>query len=127
MDGPSGWPATASFGTHFPDVEIRLKTADQKLTARIAEENVAIDFLHIDADHTYEQCKHDFFAYRRLMASVHVITIHESTDMRTCSDRVVNELRSLRYRLMEQLIALGRSLAIVADSRDTPKLHAQGE
>ena len=113
--------ADSFFRTHYPDVEVRLETTDRAAVA-LSREKVVIDYLHIDADHSYEQCRRDFFTYRILMAPVHVITMHD-TDMKTV-DRVVNELRALPEIDLINLVALGRGLAIITPRlpRDSPKL-----
>lgn len=121
--GSPRWLAEDSFfRTHFPDVEIRVETT-ARAAERIAREGLAIDFLHIDADHSYRRCKEDFLAYRPLMAPSYVITLHD-TDMEGV-DRVVEDLRALPDVDLVNLVALGRGLAIIAPRlpRGAPKLY----
>ena len=43
--------------------------------------DIKIDYLHIDAGHTYEDCKQDFDLYSTVMNKNGIITIHD-TDAR---------------------------------------------
>jgi hypothetical protein len=42
--------------------------------------DIEIDYLHIDADHTYEGCKQDFDLYSTLMSENGIISIHDTDE-----------------------------------------------
>lgn len=68
-------PKPTAFTTLYPDVRIlKMKTADYlKLLG-----DDAIDYLHIDADHSYDGAAADFLGYSRVMRKVSVITMHDT-------------------------------------------------
>jgi hypothetical protein len=67
------------FRTHYPEVEIWKMTTDAALL-RLSEEKVTIDFLHIDADHSFEQSLKDFENYLPFMSEQFIITLHDTAD-----------------------------------------------
>jgi len=87
------------FRTSYPDVEIWKMTTDEG-AAKLVRENIAIDYLHIDADHTFEQSLKDFENYLPLMAPEFIITLHDTAAnhldnyMDGCVARTVAHLRS---------------------------------
>ena len=42
--------------------------------------DIKIDYLHIDADHTYEGCKLDFDLYSTIMSENGIISIHDTDE-----------------------------------------------
>ena len=42
--------------------------------------DIKIDYLHIDADHTYEGCKQDFDLYSTIMNENGIISIHDTDE-----------------------------------------------
>lgn len=69
---------TGSFlKTEFPDIEIRVKkTVDA--VKQFELENIKIDYLHIDANKTYEDTLTDFKICLPLMSEHFIITIHDT-------------------------------------------------
>lgn len=65
------------FRTAFPDIEIWKMTTDEAVS-KLKEANLSIDFLHIDADHTFQQSLKDFENYLPLMSSEFIITMHDT-------------------------------------------------
>ena len=65
------------FRTSYPEIEIIVKTT--KDAAEMFEANqIQIDYLHIDADHTLDGCLFDYETYRKFMARDFMITIHDT-------------------------------------------------
>jgi hypothetical protein len=65
------------FHATFPDIEIWKMTTDEALNELI-KENISIDFLHIDANHTFQQSLKDFENYLKLMSYDFAITLHDT-------------------------------------------------
>jgi hypothetical protein len=62
------------FSKNF-DVKIIKKTTRDALPEFVGKE---IEYLHIDADHSYEWVKHDFFSYRQFLKKHAIVTFHDS-------------------------------------------------
>ncbi len=65
------------FKTSYPDIEIWKMTTDEA-AKKLKEENISIDYLHIDADHTFAQSLKDFENYLPLMGHDFIITLHDT-------------------------------------------------
>lgn len=63
----------------FPEIEIWKMTTDAG-AKKLKKESIKIDYLHIDADHTFEQSLKDFENYLPLMNENFIISLHD-----TCS------------------------------------------
>ncbi|MCI5052646.1 MAG: class I SAM-dependent methyltransferase [Simkaniaceae bacterium] len=61
------------FRTSFPDIEIWQKRTDE------IEGLERIDYLHIDADHSYAQSLRDFERFLPMMSDEFIITIHDTS------------------------------------------------
>jgi len=65
------------FRTSFPDIEIWRMTTEEG-AQKLKKEGLAIDFLHIDADHTFKQSLNDFESYLPLMSPDFIMTLHDT-------------------------------------------------
>ena len=65
------------FRIEYGDVEIWRTTTDDAYS-KMKKEKIRIDFLHIDADHTFFQSFTDFENYLTLMNDDFVITLHDT-------------------------------------------------
>ncbi len=65
------------FKEAYPDIEILKMTTDEAFL-RLKGEGFKIDYLHIDADHTFFQSFSDFENYLSLMKEEFVITLHDT-------------------------------------------------
>ena len=79
----AGWEAPqwldpeSFFRVNYPDVEIILaRTSDA--AAALAAQGVQINYLHIDADHSFEGCLDDFVRYRPLLHPGSLVTLHDT-------------------------------------------------
>lgn len=85
--------------TEYPDIEIWKMTTDE--AAPLLKQNaIEIDYLHIDADHTFTQSLKDFENYLPLMTEDFIITLHDTAieHMEThhdgCTARLAAHLRA---------------------------------
>lgn len=82
----------------YPEIEIWKMTTDEAFS-RLSQENISIDYLHIDADHTFMQSLKDFENYLPLMSNDFVITLHDTalnhleTTFDGCVPRTIAYLR----------------------------------
>ncbi len=61
----------------LPDIEVFLERTDQSVL-RFKEQDLTIDYLHIDADHSYEGCMLDFMSYKDLVSPRGIISLHDT-------------------------------------------------
>lgn len=80
----AGWGApawlspTSFFRQTYGDVEISLQTSEGAIQTVFAPQCLTIDYLHIDADHSFEACLDDFRAYRPFLREGSVVTLHDT-------------------------------------------------
>ena len=82
------------FKTQFPDIEIWMMRTDDAYL-KLQEERLRPDYIHIDADHSYECARKDFDNYSRLLSSKGFISMHDTncpTDLAGVQ-RVIGEIR----------------------------------
>jgi Methyltransferase domain len=96
----AGWGAPqwldkrSFFRTRFGDVEIVLATTRVAVTEVFAPQRLRIDYLHIDADHSFDACLADFQNYRPLLAENSIVTLHDSNYPGSGVQQVVEYLRT---------------------------------
>lgn len=61
----------------FPDIEIVVRTTKEAADMFI-KNSIKIDYLHIDADHSFNGSLSDYKTYRALMAENFIITLHDT-------------------------------------------------
>jgi hypothetical protein len=77
--GAPTWLSNDSFfRRHFPDVEIVIDLTNSAAKNFFEQQDIAIDYLHVDADHSFEGCLEDFQTYRRFLREGSVITFHDT-------------------------------------------------
>jgi hypothetical protein len=77
--GSPEWLAEDSFfRSQFPDVEILVETTSDAAQNHFARHDIKIDYLHIDADHSFAGCLADFETYRRFLRPGSVVTMHDT-------------------------------------------------
>lgn len=105
---PKWLPQDSYFRQHFPDVENWIMTT-RDAAARLTE---TLDFVHIDADHSYNHVKEDFVLYSSHLSCGGVITLH---DTRTeCGVPIfVRELYAMPEWDVVNFKSLGVGLALV--------------
>jgi hypothetical protein len=113
----------------FADIRYIFKTTDEAVKI-LRKENVSIDYLHIDADHSFVQSWKDFTNYVSLLGPRGVVTFHDTCtdEKRKCRTGVPQTIATLRDRLDDyqmQLLDmpyLYRGIA-VAMRREAPALE----
>lgn len=67
------------FRTTFSDIEIHLMTTAEAADRIFAPKGLHIDYLHIDADHSFRACIEDFQRYRRFLKAGSLVTLHDTS------------------------------------------------
>src|SRR4030095_8107770 len=65
---PQWLGASSFFRSRFADIEIVMSTTQAAVADYFAPRGIKIDYLHIDADHSFRGCLADFQDYRPLLA-----------------------------------------------------------
>ena len=112
--GPWGRPQylseNSTFRQQFPDVRIVIET-----TANYAEQakaaGLVINYLHIDADHSYRGARKDFANYAPLMAPDGIITFHDTSGALPCA-RLVADIRKARHEIVD-FNEIGAGVALI--------------
>ena len=78
VGGYTDWVDNNSFfRTSFP-CRVILDTTENAYYNFFVKEDIKIDYLHIDAGHTYEDVKNDFELYSKILSPHGIITIHDT-------------------------------------------------
>ena len=94
VGGNIDWKNEDSFfrKTFFP--RVILDTTENAYYNHFVKEDIKIDYLHIDAGHSYEDVKNDFELYSKLLSPNGIISIHD-TDISFEKEYIVtNEIKS---------------------------------
>ncbi|MCF7851868.1 MAG: class I SAM-dependent methyltransferase [Simkaniaceae bacterium] len=104
------------FKKAFPDIEIIMD-----LTSNVAHAHPEwkIDYLHIDADHSFEGAMSDFYNYLPLMNEESMITFHDTNGLLPCS-KVIKILKKKKYELVN-FKEYGAGVAIIHLHKKHPK------
>ena len=81
FNGEVDWSAEDSFLREKFNPKFINTTTEDAFYNFFVKRDIKIDYLHIDADHTYEGCKLDFDLYSTIMNENGIISIHD-TDSR---------------------------------------------
>jgi len=80
VGGYTDWIEKDSFyRTHFPS-RVILDTTENAYYNFFVKEDIKIDYLHIDAGHSYEDVKKDFDLYSKLLSPNGIISIHDTDE-----------------------------------------------
>lgn len=92
-DIPGGWmDPKGTFSRFYTDIIVLSCLTEEAGQGFFAENRVHIDFLHIDADHSFNRALGDFMTYLPLLSPRAIVTFH---DMNT------GELQRVLKRLQE--------------------------
>jgi len=80
VNGEVDWADDDSYlRSHFKVKFLNMTTEDAFYNFFV-KRDIKIDYLHIDADHTYEGCKLDFDLYSTIMNENGIISIHDTDE-----------------------------------------------
>ncbi len=97
------------FRKNFPEIMILTNTTHQ--VAMEWNRKVCIDYLHIDADHSYEGSLQDFIDYLPLMSPQGIITFHDTNGTLPCA-KVIKEIRKRGFEAID-FKELGAGVALI--------------
>jgi len=94
--GAPAWLARDSFfRTHFPEVEVVVDLTRNAANTFFEKNDLRIDYLHIDADHSFEACLEDFETYRRFLREGSIVTLHDTNFPGAGVSSVIEHIRTL--------------------------------
>jgi len=88
----AGWGSPDYFSPCFFTESFDVRIV-QKKTADAVSEFTDIDYLHIDADHSYEGSKSDLMEYSKKLSKKAVITMHDTIPRKAGVWKVIEEAR----------------------------------
>jgi hypothetical protein len=111
--GSPQWLAPDSFfRANYPDVEVLLaRTSDAAV--QLAEQELRIDYLHIDADHSFTGCLEDFRRYRPLLRVGSLVTLHDTNLAHAGVKHVLEHLRARADCELIDLVEAGTGTALL--------------
>jgi len=90
VGGFTDWTNENSFLRQHFSPQVILETSERAFYDYFVRQDMKIDYLHIDGDHSYEGVKKDFELYSTIMSENGIITIHD-TDQTYHDTLVVTE------------------------------------
>jgi hypothetical protein len=78
VGGFTDWTAENSFMRKYFQPQVILETSEKAFYDYFVRQDIKIDYLHIDGDHSYEGVKRDFELYSTIMSENGIITIHDT-------------------------------------------------
>lgn len=78
VNGETDWVDENSFFRQNFPCRIILDTTENAFFNYFVKEDIQIDYLHIDAGHSYEEIKKDFELYSQIMSPYGIISIHDT-------------------------------------------------
>ena len=101
------------FRKQYPDIECIMATTIDAARQVLGSQDIIIDYLHIDADHSFsESCLNDFLTYRRFLRPGSVVTLHD-TNFPSAGVRYVIEYLNTRSDCEVINFGLGVGTALV--------------
>lgn len=112
--GSPAWLAEDSFfRTQFPDVEIVIDTTSAAARNFFTPKEIKIDYLHIDADHSFNGCLEDFKTYRPFLRAGSVVTMHDTNRNDAGVKHVVEYVRTLSEFEVVDFREVGEGTAVL--------------
>jgi len=78
IGGYTDWTDENSFLRQHFSPQVILETSERAFYDYFVRQDIKIDYLHIDGDHTYAGVKKDFELYSQIMSENGIITIHDT-------------------------------------------------
>ena len=98
VGGQTDWTEEDSFFRQNFPCRIILDTTENAFYNYFVKEDIKIDYLHIDAGHSYENVKQDFELYSQLLNPWGVISIHDTDDSFEKEHIVTNDVKSENHQ-----------------------------
>jgi hypothetical protein len=98
VGGNTDWINEDSFfrKTFFP--RVILETTENAYYNFFVKEDIKIDYLHIDAGHSYEDVKRDFLLYSDLLSENGIISIHDTDDSYEKEHIITNDVKEEHHQ-----------------------------
>jgi hypothetical protein len=115
----AGWGApvwlspNSFFRQAFSDIDLVISTTREAAKSYFASRAITIDYLHIDADHSFAGCLQDFLLYRPFLTEGSLVTLHDSTLPGAGVGAVVEYLRARKDCEVIDLPNVGFGTALV--------------
>ena len=93
VGGNTNWTEEDSFFRSNFNPRVLLSTTEEAYYNHFVKEDIQIDYLHIDADHSYEGVKKDFDMYSKLVKKSGIITIHDTDQTYHDNYKVSDDIR----------------------------------
>ena len=98
VGGNNDWKDKDSFFRSTFNPRVVLDTTENAFYNFFVKEDIKIDYLHIDADHSYEGVKKDFELYSKILTDKGIISIHD-TDQQFHDNYIVSDdIKSENYQ-----------------------------
>ena len=81
VGGITNWTDENSFLREQFQPQIIIETSERAFYDYFVRQDIKIDYLHIDGDHSYEGVKKDFDLYSTIMSDNGIITIHDTDEI----------------------------------------------
>ena len=98
IGGNTDWTDEESFfRKNFP-CRFILDTTENAYYNYFVKEDIEIDYLHIDAGHSYEDVKRDFLLYSDLLSENGIISIHDTDDSYEKEHIITNDVKEEHHQ-----------------------------
>ena len=98
VGGINDWKEKDSFFRSYFHPRVILDTTENAFHNFFVKEDLKIDYLHIDADHSYEGVKKDFELYSTILNDNGVISIHDTDQSYHDNYIVTDEIKEKDYQ-----------------------------
>jgi hypothetical protein len=127
--GSPQWLAPDSlFRTRYPDIEIINDLTRNAALGFFTAQQLSIDYLHIDADHSFVGCFEDFSMFRPFLHEGAIVSLHDtnSSNPRAGVKQVIEQIRTFADCEVIDLPDAGEGTAVVRIGRlqDKDRRHA---
>jgi len=98
VGGVNDWKEKDSFFRSYFHPRVILDTTENAFHNFFVKEDLKIDYLHIDADHSYEGVKKDFELYSTILNDNGIISIHDTDQSYHDNYIVTDEIKEKDYQ-----------------------------
>jgi Methyltransferase domain len=123
--GTPTWLAPGSFfKREFDDIEIIIDMTRNAAMTYFKKHSVHVNYLHIDADHSFQGCLEDIETYWPFLGEGSIVTLHDTNLPGAGVMHVVEHIRTFSNCELIDFNSIGAGTAVVriGSSRATPRL-----